>query len=408
MRGATAISDCLFEITRISIHAPHAGSDSAGKDDRIAILAFQSTLPMRGATAMRLGALFPTGFQSTLPMRGATDSAAPIYVYAGFQSTLPMRGATRHWRRQRHRSLFQSTLPMQGATHALNSALFSVNISIHAPHAGSDVLQFADCQFEYISIHAPHAGSDHDRQRRYTGHHISIHAPHAGSDGDADRRFRGLLISIHAPHAGSDRLPRSQNRLHCHFNPRSPCGERHIANLVQPKLTRFQSTLPMRGATHSCKSCFKQEQISIHAPHAGSDWRPPAWWSPDSDFNPRSPCGERPKRSARLPPEGRFQSTLPMRGATPVPSVPFLSMQFQSTLPMRGATRRAAMRFKNEKDFNPRSPCGERRQILLPHRRPCYFNPRSPCGERLTRFSPPLGSFHFNPRSPCGERRRAA
>ena len=58
----------------------------------------------------------------------------------------------------------------------------------------------------------------------------------------------------------------------------------------------------------------------------------------DSDFNPRSPCGER---------------------------------------------RDLCSGFLLCSDFNPRSPCGERRRTRWPpHRQRRYFNPRSPCGER--------------------------
>ena len=56
-------------------------------------------------------------------------------------------------------------------------------------------------------------------------------------------------ISIHAPRAGSDGNPVSAGDGHSDFNPRSPCGERHLDDVsgVYPEL--FQSTLPVRGAT---------------------------------------------------------------------------------------------------------------------------------------------------------------
>ena len=80
--------------------------------------------------------------------------------------------------------------------------------------------------------------------------------------------------------------------------------------------------------------------ISIHAPHAGSDpiLRPlQAIWG--KNFNPRSPCGERRTLSLLLNADAKFQSTLPMRGATDVLIDKVLSINlFQSTLPMRGAT----------------------------------------------------------------------
>ena len=104
----------------------------------------------------------------------------------------------------------------------------------------------------------------------------------------------------------------------------------------------------------------RRPSISIHAPRTGSD---PALHDLDvimTDFNPRSPHGERLPRT---------------------PGVRAL------------------------RDFNPRSPHGERRRC--PRRRSArrwYFNPRSPHGERRALFMQKGGAVHFNPRSPHGER----
>ena len=52
----------------------------------------------------------------------------------------------------------------------------------------------------------------------------------------------------------------------------------------------------MRGATWGYdKGANFGGFISIHAPHAGSDRDQPSDHCRDSDFNPRSPCGERLK-----------------------------------------------------------------------------------------------------------------
>ena len=102
----------------------------------------------------------------------------------------------------------------------------------------------------------------------------------------------------------------------------------------------FQSTLPMRGATGDASPDRQSEAISIHAPHAGSDSTPVPSLSIDRNFNPRSPCGERPYCGVQYA-EGymAFQSTLPMRGATTQRRQACCKpVQFQSTLPMRGAT----------------------------------------------------------------------
>ena len=58
----------------ISIHAPHARSDLMDSSFVSIPAAFQSTLLMRGATAMRCMMAYATEFQSTLLMRGATRS----------------------------------------------------------------------------------------------------------------------------------------------------------------------------------------------------------------------------------------------------------------------------------------------------------------------------------------------
>ena len=82
--------------------------------------------------------------------------------------------------------------------------------------------------------------------------------------------------------------------------------------------SRFQSTLPMRGATR---------HFFIRYPLT-------------RNFNPHSPCGERLAGTLDEWAAKVFQSTLPMRGATFFRVCGRNYHGFQSTLPMRGATRR--------------------------------------------------------------------
>ena len=56
-------------------------------------------------------------------------------------------------------------------------------------------------------------------------------------------------------------------------------------------------------------------------------------------FNPRSPCGERLFPHTQSPSQCPFQSTLPVRGATRKPTSRRRRRAFQSTLPVRGATK---------------------------------------------------------------------
>ena len=106
---------------------------------------------------------------------------------------------------------------------------------------------------------------------------ISIHAPRAGSDNSSSPCRCRLVISIHAPRAGSD-----------------------LRDLTVLRLSQI---------------------ISIHAPRAGSDQAAERLWNKYLDFNPRSPCGERPS----VPHRGNIGGIY----------------------------------------FNPRSPCGERHTRVL-------------------------------------------
>ena len=55
---------------------------------------------------------------------------------------------------------FQSTLPLRGATAEIGDMQRLHVISIHAPLAGSDLVDTPHDEREHISIHAPLAGSD--------------------------------------------------------------------------------------------------------------------------------------------------------------------------------------------------------------------------------------------------------
>ena len=192
---------------------------------------------------------------------------------------------------------------------------------------------------------------------------ISIRAPLAGSDNRQDCCYgEGILvISIRAPLAGSD----------SNSEP-SPFG-----------LYSFQSALPLRGATLY---------------HLRKGQR--------SNFNPRSPCGERHRIDSGQPAIYIFQSALPLRGATyPIFDEAYREKLFQSALPLRGATAYAGSDILNDELFQSALPlrgatahvvrglqrgnisiraplAGSDTAILRVRNLYRYFNPRSPCGER--------------------------
>ena len=207
MRGATVIYRLPWLKAPISIHAPHAGCDRPFWDRRKNARNFNPRTPcgVRPADVMTVDE--SRLFQSTHPMRGATECGSGQLTRFSFQSTHPMRGAT-------------ARAAYDGMT---------LDISIHAPHAGCDgkTMRTVTNQYGFQSTHP----------------------------------MRGATKYIVFDEAGS-----------ANFNPRTPCGVRQVqvANLLR----RFDISIhaphagcdPMRGAT--CRTdCLEQKD----GPHAGCD-----------------------------------------------------------------------------------------------------------------------------------------
>ncbi len=78
------------------------------------------------------------------------------------------------------------------------------------------------------------------------------------------------------------------------FNPRAPCGARHIAEHTRKINLRFQSTRPVWGATLA--RLILARPIRHFNPRAPCGARPYTMPSPSVllYFNPRAPCGARP------------------------------------------------------------------------------------------------------------------
>ena len=218
------------------------------------------------------------------------------------------------------KNMFQSTHPMRGATVLGDELSALIAVSIHAPHAGRDPALKVGTRRAVVavSIHAPHAGCGDDDAAVLgvpTGFNprtpCGVRPLEPVPAGDARE------VSIHAPHAGCDNTPSIVATTASSFNPRIPCGVRrgHRGALCV-RLGGFQSTHPMRGATHPPRLLRLPQPVSIHAPHAGCD-------------------------TGNAAVQGR-------------------GSWFQSTHPMRGATRSAWRSSRIRRRFNPRTPCGVR------------------------------------------------
>ena len=189
---------------------------------------FQSTHPLRGATAVRLHRFLDLDISIHAPLAGCDacgrssqrrrkyfNPRTPCGVRQGFM----YRGVDA--------VIFQSTHPLRGATVSPLVGMAMEDISIHAPLAGCDAAHQHHRGDRRISIHAPLAGCDRKNLVQHAPANISIHAPLAGCDAHHNAEAPNKSISIHAPLAGCDKsCERSQKRI-----------------------LRFQSTHPLRGAT---------------------------------------------------------------------------------------------------------------------------------------------------------------
>ena len=103
--------------------------------------------------------------------------------------------------------LFQSTLPLRGATERFAAGGRRVQISIHAPLAGSDcVVVSLDDKDENFNPRSPCG------ERRNNAGGLT-----------PNKAFQSTL-----PLRGATEQLEIQDKHYRHFNPRSPCGERRI------------------------------------------------------------------------------------------------------------------------------------------------------------------------------------
>ena len=166
--------------------------------------------------------------------------------------------------------------------------------------------------------------------------------PVRGATGRYGKDFLSKLVSIHAPRAGRDSLLRTIPRNAECFNPRAPCGARPSSTFIlgYHKLVSIHAPRAGRDSEEADKLLTKEE-VSIHAPRAGRDGRTVPTAASSRSFNPRAPCGARPKSHA-------YANN---------------SILFQSTRPVRGATWCVGFGVRWLKGFNPRAPCGARHHL---------------------------------------------
>ena len=150
---------------------------------------------------------------------------------------------------------------------------------------------------------------------RLTDRQFQSTLPVWGATGLFRHLGQSAVISIHAPRVGSDLCSVQDWIFRYHFNPRSPCGERHFLRYPLPLGVYFNPRSPCGERPTATGYMGETDNFNPRSP-CGE--RPPVEVLVilRSYFNPRSPCGERPRARACRADPARFQSTLPVWGAT--------------------------------------------------------------------------------------------
>ncbi len=239
-------------------------------------------------------------FQSTLPVWGATYALIVNHFFRDISIHAPRVGSDRQGADQTQTETISIHAPRVGSDTADESSLAIAAISIHAPRVGSDAafahsgrtdsqdfnprspcgerrvpFLLGQAEARDFNPRSPCGERRTPRLWRWITSIFQSTLPVWGATWGRCVRQPYSPISIHAPRVGSDPTEGAASAEPVNFNPRSPCGERHLDSGLFQGGFQFQSTLPVWGAT----------QASQPRP-----WR-------HRYFNPRSPCGERPVTS---------------------------------------------------------------------------------------------------------------
>ena len=213
-----------------------------------------------------------------------------------FQSTHPLRGATTMSSVIFEDNSISIHAPLAGCDYAGYVSAWRCQISIHAPLAGRDqrAAQGAGV-FRNFNPRAPCGARLEAQVARRPHVYFNPRAPCGARRCCAVQQAVRLAISIHAPLAGRDSNQSAQCLASVYFNPRAPCGARPWCPGKEDDVERnFNPRAPCGARPNAAGESRLKTEISIHAPLAGRD---------------RGTDGV----SGNL---DRFQSTRPLRGAT--------------------------------------------------------------------------------------------
>ena len=167
----------------------------------------------------------------------------------------------------------------------------------------------------------------------------------------------------------------------------------------------FQPTRPLRGATRTpikLRDCFL---ISTHAPLAGRDRSSIKVTINKRDFNPRAPCGARPRHIQRFARAFYFNPRAPCGARQLFGGRDRSHLRISTHAPLAGRDNRTPWTASAALIFQPTRPLrGATASRPLPRRPRQYFNPRAPCGARPGGTSRPTGRRRISTHAPLAGR----
>ncbi len=225
----------------ISIHAPHTGRDSGRC---IAIASPMNFNPRAPYGARPLGRYYNGVISIHAPHTGRDYRAASCSRVASvFQSTRPIRGATAQSRlTRRHRPHFNPRAPYGARLICYDLSIAVPNFNPRAPYGARHVVAWRNTgEFAAFQSTRPIRGA------------TMAYFPNTGR----------IVFQSTRPIRGATCGCRERMCATINFNPRAPYGARRRRYPRSGRACEFQSTRPIRGATakmHNLCSAFLQQQ----------------------------------------------------------------------------------------------------------------------------------------------------
>ena len=213
---------------------------------------FQFTHPVWGATQLKEIQRLSGVFQFTHPVWGATDGDMLLDESASsFNSRTPC--GVRHIARGLYSPIvcFNSRTPCGVRLVRLLDDAHTLNVSIHAPRVGCDIMRLLVPHRDIVSIHAPRVGCD------IMSAHELVHV---------------ALFQFTHPVWGATLARYRVTAMLSSFNSRTPCGVRRGSTHSRAEPHHVSIHAPRVGCDdgHPCQLRV-QGRVSIHAPRVGCD-----------------------------------------------------------------------------------------------------------------------------------------